>query len=89
MQKWLQIDHSKYYPSLATTFSHLSGNRWIPRQKNDTSFEASHKSTYFLYLHKNESAAQTDYESSIEIGGNRKEQYLKNMTGLIGHLKHF
>ena len=31
--KWLKIFYSKYCPSLAIHFSHLSGNWWMPRQK--------------------------------------------------------
>ena len=40
--------YSKYCPSLATTFSHLSGSIWIPRRKNASSFEAIHESIQFL-----------------------------------------
>ena len=40
--------YSKYCPSLATTFSHLSDSIRTPRQKNDSSFEAIHDSTQFL-----------------------------------------
>ena len=39
---------SKYFPSLATTFSHLSVRIRIPRQKNASSFEANHEWTQFL-----------------------------------------
>ena len=31
--KWLKIFYSKYCPSLAIHFSHLSDNWWMPRQK--------------------------------------------------------
>ena len=31
--RWLKIFYSKYCPSLAIHFSHLSGNWWMPRQK--------------------------------------------------------
>ena len=43
----LQCNHSKYCPSLATTFSHLSGNLRIPSRKNDVGFDAIHESTHF------------------------------------------
>ena len=29
-EKWLQMNHSKYCPSLATTFAHLSSRARIP-----------------------------------------------------------
>ena len=45
--KWLKIFYSKYYPSLAIYFSHLSDNWWIPRQKNCRSFEANQSSSHF------------------------------------------
>ena len=46
VKNWLYIYDSKYcWPSLATTFSHLSGSVRIPRRKNWSSFEARHKST--------------------------------------------
>ena len=48
LKKWLPIYDSKYCPSIATTFYHLSGNCWIPSQKNDASFEAIHESIHFL-----------------------------------------
>ena len=34
VKNWLYIYDSKYCPSLATTFSHLSGSVRIPRRKN-------------------------------------------------------
>ena len=40
--------YSKYCPSLATTFSYLSGSLRIPRRKNASFFEAIHESTQFL-----------------------------------------
>ena len=39
--------YSKYLPSLTIHFSHLAGNLCIPRQKNSSSFEADHSSSYF------------------------------------------
>jgi len=33
VKNWLYIYDSKYCPSLATTFSHLSGSERIPRRK--------------------------------------------------------
>ena len=36
-----------FWPSLAH-HSHLSGSIWIPRQKNDSSFEATNELTHFL-----------------------------------------
>ena len=42
----LQCYHSKYCPSLATTFSHLSVNL-ILSWKNDVDFDAIHESTHF------------------------------------------
>jgi len=49
VKNWLYIYDSKYCrPSLATTFSHLSGSVRIPRQKNWSSFEAIHESIQFF-----------------------------------------
>ena len=48
VKNWLYIYDSKYCPSLATTFSHLSGSIRIPRRKNWSSFEAIHESIQFF-----------------------------------------
>jgi len=48
VKNWLYIYDSKYCPSQATTFSHLSGSVRIPRRKNCSSFEAIHVSFQFL-----------------------------------------
>jgi len=48
VKNWLYIYDSKYYPSLATTFSHLSDSVRIPRRKNWSSFEAIHESIQFF-----------------------------------------
>ena len=48
VKNWLYIYDSKYCPSLATTFSHLSGSARIPRRKNWSSFEAIHESIQFF-----------------------------------------
>jgi len=48
IKNWLYIYDSKYCPSLATTFSHLSGSERIPRRKNWSSFEAIHESIQFF-----------------------------------------
>ena len=48
VKNWLYIYDSKYCPSLATTFSHLSGSVRIPRRKNWSSFEAIHESIQFF-----------------------------------------
>jgi len=48
VKNWLYIYDSKYCPSLAITFSHLSGSVRIPRQKNWSSFEAIHESIQFF-----------------------------------------
>ena len=45
--KWLKMFYSKYCPSLAIHFSHLSGNWWMSRQKNCRSFEANQSSSHF------------------------------------------
>ena len=55
--------HSKYCPSLATTFPHNSGNLWIPSQKNFSSLEAKNEVSQFLIP-----------SAWIEISGSRKEQ---------------
>ena len=74
---------SKYYPSLATTFSHLSGSIRIPRRKNASSFKAIHESTQFFVSSYSMmwSVAQTGHALSIETGSNQKEQCLVNTAG--------
>ena len=52
LKKWLPIYDSKYCPSPATTFFHLSVNCWIPSRKNDASFEAIHESIHFFTFSK-------------------------------------
>ena len=82
--------YSMWWPSLAITFSHLSGSMWIPRQKNASSFEAIQSSIQFLfYLHMMWSAAQTGHASSIGTIGSRKEQCLENTAGRTSHLSVF
>ena len=46
-KKCLQMYYSKYCPSLATTFSHLSGNFRIPARKKESSFDAIHEAIHF------------------------------------------
>ena len=48
VKNWLYIYDSKYCPSLAITFSHLSSSVRIPRRKNWSSFEAIHESIQFF-----------------------------------------
>jgi len=48
VKNWLYIYDSKYCPSLATTFSHLSGSVRILRRKNWSPFEAIHESIQFF-----------------------------------------
>lgn len=36
--KMVKMCYSKYRPSLATQFSHLSANLWMPRQKKNQQF---------------------------------------------------
>jgi len=48
VKKLYNVFYSKYCPSLATTFFHLSGSIRIPRRKKSVSFEAIHESTHFL-----------------------------------------
>lgn len=42
-----KVHQSKYCPSLAMTFSHLSGSKRILRRKNDSSLEAIQSETHF------------------------------------------
>ena len=40
--------YSKYWPYDSIHFVHLSGNLWMPFQKNSLSFEINHSSIHFL-----------------------------------------
>jgi len=50
VKNWLYIYDSKYCPSLATTFSHLSSRIRIPRRKNWSSFEAIHDPIFYFFI---------------------------------------
>ena len=83
VKNWLYIYDSKYCPSLATTFSHLSGSVWIPRRKNWSSFEAIHEFN-FLLLHKTGSAGQSGRVPLIETSDSQREQRLENTASVVG-----
>ena len=70
--------YSKYMPLLVTHFPHLSGNLWIPRQKNLYLLkQATHQAIYGR-LRKNWSAAQRARGPSTKTDGNRKGPSLVN-----------
>jgi len=85
VKNWLYIYDSKYCPSLATTFSHLSGSVRIPRRENWSSFEATNRSN-FLLLHKTGSDGQPGRVPLIETSDSQREQRLENMANGVGLL---
>jgi len=83
VKNWLYIYDSKYCPSLAITFSHLSGSVRIPHRKNWSSFEVIHESN-FLLLHKIGSVSQPGRAPLIETSDDQREQRLENTAGGVG-----
>jgi len=75
-------DQLKYYPSLLTTFSHLSGNFRIPFRKNDSSLEAIQFWNQFSI-----SAKEVNRWLAAPFGttSNQKEQCLENTAGAVKH----
>jgi len=84
VKNWLYIYDSKYCPSLATTFSHLSGSIRILRRKNWSSFEPITNRSNFLLLHKIGSAGQPGRAPLIETSDSQREQHLENTAGGVG-----
>jgi len=84
VKNWLYIYDSKYCPSLATTFSHLSGSVRILHRKNYSFFEVIHVSIQLWFHHKNVSVGQPGRMPLIETNDNRREQCLENTAGGIG-----
>jgi len=84
VKNWLYIYDSKYCPSLATTFSHLSGNVRIPREKIGHLLRLSTNRSNFLLLHKTGSAGQPSRVPLIETSDSQREQRLENTAGGVG-----
>jgi len=84
VKNWLYIHDSKYCPSLATTFSHLSGSVRIPRREKPHLLRLSTNRSNFL-LHKTRSAGQPGRVPLIETSDSQREQRLENTVGGVGH----
>jgi len=85
VKHWLYIYDSKYCPSLATTFSHLSGS--IRESRVEKTAHLLRRSTYrsnFWLLHKNVNANQPGRVPLIEINDSQMEQCLENTAGEVG-----
>ena len=86
VKNWLYIYDSKYCPSLAITFSHLSGSVRIPREKTDHLLRLSTNQSNFLFLHKTGSAGQPGRMPLIETSDSQREQRLENTADGVGLL---
>ena len=84
VKNWLYIYDSKYCPSLASTFSHLSGSVRILRRKKWSSLRLSTNRSNFLLLHKTGSAGQPGRVPLIETNDSQREQRLENTAGGVG-----
>ena len=74
--KWLKIFYSKYCPSLAIHFSHLSSNWWMPRQKTVALLRQTSYRAIFVHFRKKWSAGQKVRVPSMQINSNRTEPSL-------------
>jgi len=70
-------------PSLATTFSHLSGSIRIPCEKTGHLLKLSTNRSNFLLLHKTGSAWLSQ-AILIETSDSQREQRLENTTDGVG-----
>ena len=85
VKNWLYIFDSKYCPSLATTFSHLSGSVDESRvEKTGHLLRLSTNRSNFLLLHKTGSASQPGRVPLIETSDSQREQRLENTAGGVG-----
>ena len=83
VKNWLYIYDSKYCPSLATTFSHLSGS--VSRvEKTGHLLRLSTNRSNFLLLHKTGSDGQPGRVPLIETSDSQREQRLENTVGGVG-----
>ena len=76
VRKWLKIFYSKYCPSLAIHFSHLSGNWWMPRQKTVALLRQTSHRAIFVHFRKKWSTVQKVCVPSMQINSNRTEPSL-------------
>ena len=77
VKNWLYIYDSKYCPSLATTFSHLSGSE-SRVEKTGHLLRLSMNRSNFLLLHKTGSVGQPGRVPLIETSDSQREQHLEN-----------
>ena len=83
VKNWLYIYDSKYCPSLATTFFHLSAYE-SRVEKTGHLLRLSTNRSNFLLLHKTGSADQPGRVPLIETSDSQREQRLENMAGGVG-----
>ena len=75
--KWLKIFYSKYCPSLAIHFSHLSGNWWMPRQKKLSLFGGKPVIEPFSYIFvRSEVLVRKCVSHRCKLNSNRTEPSL-------------
>ena len=83
-KKLVYIYDSKYCPSLATTFSHLSVAYESRVEKTGHLLRLSTNRSNFLFLHKTGSAGQSGRVPLIETSDSQRKQRLKNTADGIG-----
>jgi len=74
--RMIKRDLFKVYSIANYTFFPLSGNLWIPRQKNLPLLPRTINRAIFSHLRTNQSAAQQVRDPSMQTSGNRKEPSL-------------
>lgn len=74
--KSVSVFHSKYWASLAITFSHFSGSIWIPRRRSCSSIGAKKLSSQFWDPRLKWYVFQKVHSASIEKNGSQKAQGL-------------
>ena len=84
VKNWLYIYDSKYCPSLATIFSHLSVAYECRIEKTGHLLRLSTNRSNFLFLHKTGSAGQPGRVPLIETSDSQREQCLENTAGEVG-----
>lgn len=89
-KKMLYLYDSKYWSLLLTTYFHLAGSLWIPRQKNSNLFKQITNQSCILALHGTESAGQQAYAPWTKIDNSRKNHFSKNIAdGLLFSVASF
>ena len=84
MKKWLQINHSKYYPSLASTFVQFLVEFKYRYNKSVYILRLYTNQAFFRCLYLSGTADQPDHVRSTGTSNNRTAQYVGNTAGGVG-----